>query len=98
MKNIALIKTGKKLNSNFLNYYLINNKKRIYDTISQGGAQAFLSLKTLQTLRIPLPKLEIQDKIVEQIAQEQNLITANKLLINMYEKKIKDRIARVWGE
>ncbi|MGI8420421.1 MAG: N-6 DNA methylase [Candidatus Levyibacteriota bacterium] len=48
--------------------------------------------------KIPLPPLEIQIKIVEQIEEEQKLIDSNKKLIKIYEQKIKDKIAEVWSE
>ena len=47
--------------------------------------------------KIPLPPLEIQNQIVTQIEKEQALVNTNKELIKIYEQKIKDRIAKVWG-
>jgi hypothetical protein len=37
-------------------------------------------------------------RFVVQIEREQALVNANKELIALFEQKIKDRIARVWGE
>ena len=48
--------------------------------------------------KMPLPPLEIQKKIVSQIEEEQNLVDSNKRLIELFEKKIADKIAEVWGE
>lgn len=36
--------------------------------------------------------------IVEQIEKEQSLVNANKELIEIFEKKIKNKIGKVWGE
>ncbi len=47
---------------------------------------------------VPRPDMEIQDKVIYKIQQEQQIVDANKKLIEMYEQKIKDRIAKVWGE
>ncbi|GBD95148.1 type I restriction modification DNA specificity domain protein [bacterium BMS3Bbin05] len=47
---------------------------------------------------IPLPDLETQTQIVAQIEKEQALVNANKELITLFEQKIKDKIASVWGE
>ena len=47
---------------------------------------------------IPLPPLETQRQIVAQIEREQALVKANAELISIFEQKIKDRIAKVWGE
>jgi len=52
----------------------------------------------LKNAIIPLPDIEIQHQIVAQIEKEQELVNANKELIKIFEQKIKDRIAKVWGE
>jgi hypothetical protein len=42
-------------------------------------------------------RIETQRQIVAQIEKEQALVNANKQLIEIFEQKIKDRIAKVWG-
>lgn len=51
-------------------------------------------------LRIPisLPPLEEQQAIVAEIETEQALVEANRELIDRFGEKIKQTIARVWGE
>ncbi len=63
-----------------------------------GVAIKRIVLKTLKTIQIPLPSFEIQRQIVFQIEKEHELVNANKQLIEIFEQKIKDRIAKVWGE
>jgi type I restriction enzyme M protein len=60
--------------------------------------QNVASVKVLQSLKISLPSPLIQRQIIAQIEQEQALVNANKQLVEVFEQKIKDRIARVWGE
>jgi len=48
--------------------------------------------------KIPLPPLEIQKQIVAEIEVEQKIVDQNKKLIEIFEKKIKDKIREVWGE
>lgn len=48
-------------------------------------------------MKIPLPPLEIQGKIVTEIEAERELVEANTKLIEIFEKKIKDKIGEVWG-
>jgi hypothetical protein len=43
------------------------------------------------------PHFETQRQIVAQIEKEQALVNANEQLIEIFEQKIKDRIAKVWG-
>jgi type I restriction enzyme M protein len=64
----------------------------------QGGGQPQFNANTIKYIKIPLPSLEIQKKIVFKIENEQKNINANKELITIFENKIKDKIAEVWGE
>lgn len=56
------------------------------------------SVKVLQELKIPLPNINTQLEIVDSLQLEHSMIESNKQLISHYEQKIKDRIAKVWGE
>lgn len=51
------------------------------------------------TARIPIyiPPIKTQRQIVSQIEKEQGLVNMNKQLVEIFEQKIKDRIAKVWG-
>lgn len=65
---------------------------------TDGINQSNINAKILSTFKLPLPPLETQKQIVERIEKEQELVNANKQLIIIFEQKIKDRIAKVWGE
>ena len=57
-----------------------------------------LALRRIKTLRIPIPPVDIQKKIVAEIEEEEGLVAGNRELIRRFEKKIQAAIARVWGE
>ena len=64
-----------------------------------GGAVPGLNRNDVyQTKQISLPPLETQEKIVAEIESERKLVEANKKLIKIFEKKVKDKIGEVWGE
>lgn len=42
--------------------------------------------------------LDVQRRIVEEIEAEQELIKANKKLIEVYERKIQAKLAEIWGD
>lgn len=65
--------------------------------LSAGAAYKALTIVKLKQLKIPLPNSKTQNQIVAQIEKEQALVNSNKQLIEIYEQKIKDRIAKVWG-
>jgi len=101
IKNVALFKFEN--NDKLINLYLktlLESKftDQNLHTKARGGTQKFVSLSDLRKFIIPRPPIETQKKIVEQIEKEQSLVNANKELITIFEKKIKDKIASVWGE
>lgn len=79
----------------FVELYLNTTSIENYIT---GAAQPKLTQKALNSIHIPLPNLDLQDRIVTQIEREQNIVNSNKQLIEIFEQRIKDRIAEVWGE
>jgi type I restriction enzyme M protein len=56
------------------------------------------SQSTLKAYSIPLPPLDVQGQIVDQIETEQALVNSNHKLIEIYEQKIQAKLAEVWGE
>lgn len=62
-----------------------------------GGGQPQFNGNAVVKIKLPLPDIETQRQIVAQIEKEQALVNANKQLIEIFEQKIKDRIAKVWG-
>jgi len=101
IKNVALIKSkiASKINNVYLKYILGSDKiNNHFLSEAKGVAQKYLSLGFLRGLEIPLPPIEIQEKIVAEIEGHQKIIEQQKRLIEIYEQKIKDRVAQVWGE
>lgn len=60
-----------------------------------GGLQR-LTKEFVSTFKIPLPPIETQKEILTQIEEEQKLVNSNKKLIELFEKKIQDKISEVW--
>jgi len=85
--------------SKFLYYQLqglYQHLRKISD--SRGGNQSNLNAKLIKELKIAVPPIDAQKQIVAEIENEEKLVNANKELIQIFEQKIKDRIAKVWGE
>ena len=62
------------------------------------GSYPSINQKDVQELKIFCPPLNIQKEITSQLKKEQKAINSNKELITIFENKIKDKIAEVWGE
>lgn len=57
-----------------------------------------MNQKALNSISIPLPDIEEQRSIVEEIEEIGQMVEMNKELIHRFEEKIKQTINRVWGE
>ena len=87
------------LNSKFLFINLKNSKFNEYLRIQISGVNINnLNSKILYEFQIPLPPLEVQQKIVAKIEAERKVIDGCRELITTYEEKIKRVIDKVWGE
>lgn len=62
------------------------------------GGQPSISQATVYERLIHLPSMEIQKRITKGIKEEMEIVDQNKHLIEIFEQKIKDKIAEVWGE
>ncbi len=79
-----------------LNYYLQNSLLSLKKQ-SIGGLTKYLTKNMITSIKIGIPAIEIQKEIVARIEEEQKLVDGNKKLIELFEGKIKEKIAGVWG-
>jgi type I restriction enzyme M protein len=68
------------------------------NNLKKGATRPRINLSHIRSLKIPFPSIHIQKETVTKIKVEQKIVNSNKKLINIYEQKIKDRIAEVWGD
>lgn len=82
-------------------YYIINNNRFITEGTPQmtgtGGLRR-LTKDFVRNFPVSLPPLDEQRKIVNQTEEEIAIVEQNKHLIEIFEKKISDKISEVWGE
>lgn len=91
------VKPNDEVDLYFLMLFFIMNKEE-YLSHRVGVRQRNLNKGFISEIKIPKLPLEIQHKLVATIEKEQEFVYANKELIRIFEQKIKDRIAKVWGE
>lgn len=82
-------------------YYIINSNRFISEGTPQmtgtGGLRR-LTKDFVLNYPVSLPPLDEQRKIVNQTEEEIAIVEQNKHLIEIFEKKINDKISEVWGE
>lgn len=97
-QRVAGLKPTKDSNIQFLYHFLCSDFVFKY-VVEQSRSlmQPNLSVTDLKKLPVPNPPIDTQNEIVQQIQVEQELVNSNKQLIEIFEQKINDRIAKVWG-
>ena len=98
--NQALLKLtphNKRLIAEYLKLILeadfIQNK--YFKDQSGSSIQNVASVKVLQKIKIPLPSLEIQKHLVAEAEKEEEIITANRRLIELMEQKIEKTLETI---
>jgi type I restriction enzyme M protein len=89
----------KVINPNYLSISLLSDEfNKIVLNGIKGAQLPRVAFDYFETLTIPLPDLKVQEKIVDETKIELAAVESNKTLIEMFEGKIKSKIAEVWGE
>lgn len=78
-----------------LNQYRIEGK---YMQFMRQNVNGLFNREELQEVLIPVPEIELQREIVSAIEEEMEIVEHNKRLIEMFEKKIQNKLSEVWGE
>jgi type I restriction enzyme M protein len=82
----------------FVAYTMTSDYYRQLSQFLTGASRQRISRGNLGKIKIPVPPIEEQRKIIQRIQEEQKIVEANKELIKLFEQKIKDKISEVWGE
>ena len=95
--HIWKVEIKERIEKQFL-FYLLEQDSEDIKSKGSGIAMMHATKGGMEQREFPVPPIETQRVIVSQIENEQALVNANKQLIALFEQKIKDRIAKVWGE
>ncbi len=96
IKNVALFKPSKKLDSHFLKYYLLSPSVQNYiKNTSFGSAQPFISLATLRAFPVPLAPLPEQQAIAHILGTLDDKIELNQQM-NRNLEAIASAIFKSW--
>lgn len=82
----------------FLNFAQSEKYWKQARSLVSGGGQPQFNANAVGQIMVSLPPLETQKQIVAEIEAEQKIIDQNKKLIEIFEKKIKDGVEKIWGK
>jgi len=94
--NLLWVKDIKNIIPEFLKLILDHIFSIHLDEYIFGAAYNALTIIKLKQIKIIVPPIEIQEGIISKIEAEQEIINANIKLIEIYENKIKSKIASIW--
>ena len=83
------------INRHYLYHALNDAVNEIEQNLHGGVGLVHITKGNLEKIKIPIPKIEDQLKIVTDITEELVIIKSNKKLIEMMEKKIKEVLSEV---
>ena len=97
-QHVALLRCQDTLKPEFLSLFLNSDdgQKQIF-SMQAGASREALNYSQIKQIKIPLPSLDVQVQMISEIHRERTLINGFKQVTEDFEKKIKDRIAKVWG-
>ncbi len=82
-------------------FYVISSPefRNLITSISGGtsGSMKNISKGAFLNIEIPLPPLEKQQAIVDEVETERVIVDNNKNLLNIYKRKVAEKLAEVWG-
>jgi type I restriction enzyme M protein len=97
--DILVLRGKKHVNTRFYSFLLRSDNFNAEVLKGIKGAQLpRVDYQYFCSLLVPKPSEKIQLEMSAKICEEIRMVDCNKNLIKIYEKKIKDRIAKVWGE
>ena len=96
-QRVCKIECKSSLDKKYL-YYIIQKELKRIEENTFAVTVKHISSKQIKSIEIPLPSLEIQKEIVEELEQYQKEIEKSKLKIEQLNNSIEDRINKIWGD
>lgn len=91
------IKDSAQINPSYLFYFLKSIKKQMH-LLSRGVAQNNINLSVLHQIKVPIPDLNVQERIVNALDQMQNNIKLRQMELSKLDILIKARFVEMFGD
>ena len=94
---VSINPNNDKLLSEFL-YFQLKMMYQFIRNLTGDLQRSGLNMPIIRKIKIYIPNIELQKNIVSKLKKEQSIVNANKELIEIFEKKIEDRVNSIWGK
>ena len=91
---------SKKILPKFALYIFKSNKfiNEVKSFANQAVNQVSINTQNLKSLRIPVPSIDVQNQIVDELEKYEAIIEGNKNIILKFEQKINNLINNIWSK
>ncbi|MEX2484162.1 MAG: restriction endonuclease subunit S [Brumimicrobium sp.] len=96
-RGLAAIRCGEDINLDFLFHYLRFQQKKIED-LGTGSTFKAITIKTLKSIKIPLPPLKTQKQIASILNDAQALIQKTKQVLSAYDQLAQSIFLDMFGD
>ena len=80
-------------------YYILQSKKLEIQAMSNGATiKEVRPSKLIEQFTLPLPTLEQQQQIINDMDNYQKMIESQKEIISYFETKVRDRLNSIWEQ
>lgn len=99
MNQFAIKVDSKKVSNEYIYYVLISDygQKQI-NSLASGATTRSITKDSVRSIKIPLPSLEVQQILIEELRQENRSLNAINDMVQINERKIKAIIENIWGK
>ena len=94
---MALIPKTEDIAVKFYYHLFFQEKDNLFTNLMYGTSNVSFSIEDCSDVEIPLPDIDVQKSILEQINKESELVKANVELADIFHQKITDKIDEVWS-
>ena len=63
-----------------------------------GGGQPQFNANTLKKLLVPVPPIEQQNEIIQEVINQQEIVKGNITLMNKFQHKMTQNVEKIWGD
>lgn len=94
-----VLRPKEKLDSKYLYFYLnSSNFLNVKDSFCTGATQSALNLQAFKSIKIPVPPIETQKKVVEVLEKAESIIKKRKKAIKLLDELVKSRFIEMFGD
>jgi type I restriction enzyme M protein len=97
-QHIFKVESKENVLRDFFFFMLKDAVKEVEENLHGGVGLVHITKRNLEKIKIPVPPMQTQKQIVEEVKAEQALVESSRKLIKIHEEKIRETIEKLWAQ